>query len=95
MADSVNKSALIDALVEECVVANSFEVREVLDVLPTVIQSFLKEDKTVNLNGICKVVPEQRAETMRRNPRTGESVLVPPHRVAKFKANAALKAAIR
>ena len=92
---SVGKQTLINKIEGACTVANSFEVREILEVLPDVLGDFLKEDFVVTLPGIGKFSTEQREETLRRNPKTGESVLVPPHKVIKFKLNTKLKADIR
>ena len=92
---SIGKQTLINKIVDSCTVAKSFEVREVLEVLPEVLGDFLKEGHIVNFPGIGKFSTEQREETMRRNPKTGEKVLVPPHKVIKFKLNSSLKAEIR
>ena len=92
---TVSKQALIAKIAESCTVAKSFGVREVLDVLPDVVAEFLKEGSSVTLAGIGKLSSEAKEESVRRNPKTGEKVTVPPHNVVKFKINAKLKAELR
>ena len=92
---SIVKQDFIDKIADACPIANSFEVRLVLEAIPIVLTELLQKDIAVNLPGIGKFVPEHKEETIRRNPKTGEKVVVAPHKVAKFKLNTKLKAAIR
>ena len=93
--DSISKQDLINKIAENCVVAKTFEIREVFEVFEPILVDLLKEGTAVTLPGVGKFTIEAKDETLRRNPKTGEKVIVLPHNVIKFKINAKLKAAVR
>lgn len=68
--------------------------RTVIDGLLDVTATCLAADEEVNLRGFARFVPRQRKSRMRWNPKNGEPVEVPAHRVVAFIPSPLLKARI-
>ena len=91
----MNKADLIDAvqkhLGQECSKAHA--ERAVNSVL-TSISGGLQDDQAVQLVGFGTFQVKDRAERTCRNPRTGETMLVPASKTVGFRAGRALKGAV-
>ena len=67
------------------------DVEHVLKTAGDVVGAALSEEGEAILPGIGKLVVSQRKAHTGRNPRTGEAVAVPAHKVVKLRPAAALK----
>ena len=83
------------------VVANKFneytqkEIGEVIDAFLEVVQDQLVSGETVRLAGFGNFEVSTRAERQGRNPKTGETIVIPEKKAPKFKPAKALKDAIQ
>ena len=58
------------------------------------IQNSMLRHEMIRIPGFGTFTSKHRNQTVGRNPRTGESIVVPAHRVAHFSASKALKEAL-
>ncbi len=86
----MNKRDLVDAVAAQ-VGRPKAEVTSTVDALFSLISSALARGEKVAISGFGNFDARQVAERMARNPRTGESVLVPARTAARFKASRNLK----
>jgi DNA-binding protein HU-beta len=68
--------------------------RAVLDAAADSARESLADGDEVFLFGLGKLIVSSRGEKKARNIRTGESVMVPPRRVALFKASTSVERAL-
>lgn len=69
-------------------------VEDVLKTAGIVIAAALKEEGEAVLPGLGKLVTQQKPEREGRNPKTGETVVIPAHKTVKFRTTKALKDAV-
>jgi DNA-binding protein HU-beta len=89
----VNKADLIDAIASEADI-NKSDAGRALDAVIDSITSALKRGDQVSLVGFGTFTVKPRAGRDGRNPRTGETIKIPPSNVPGFKAGKALKDAV-
>jgi len=68
---------------------------EVVQAIFDKIASAMQSGQEVDIAGFGKFVVADRAAREARNPRTGEAIHVPAHRVVKFKVSKKLKDAVK
>jgi DNA-binding protein HU-beta len=86
----MNKRDLVDAVAAK-VGRPRAEVASTVDAVFEMISTELARGEKVAISGFGNFDARQVAERMARNPRTGESVLVPARTAARFKASRNLK----
>jgi DNA-binding protein HU-beta len=86
----MNKRDLVDAVAAK-VGRPRAEVASTVDAVFELISTELARGEKVAISGFGNFDARQVAERMARNPRTGESVLVPARTAARFKASRNLK----
>lgn len=90
----MTKPEFIKALSERTYITQSM-VTEVIEGLPDVIMAALQSDGECPIPGLGKLVLTHRNERTGRNPKTGESLIVPASKGIKFRPIAAVKEAIK
>jgi len=86
----MNKRDLVDAVAAHTGRAKA-EVGPTVDAVFTLISQALQRGEKVAISGFGNFDARRVAERVARNPRTGESVTVPAHTAAKFRASRNLK----
>ena len=89
----MNKRDVVDAVASRLGRPKT-EVAPAVDAVFTVITEALVNGEKVAISGFGNFDPRSVAERTARNPRTGESVVVPAHIAAKFKASRNLREAL-
>ena len=89
----MNKRDLVEAVAAK-VGRPRAEVASTVDAVFAEISSALGRGDKVAISGFGNFDPRRVAERTARNPRTGESVVVPAHVAAKFKASRNLREAL-
>jgi DNA-binding protein HU-beta len=89
----VNKSELIDEVVRRMDINKGSVVRAV-DMVFDIISETLKKGDSVTLSGFGTFTVSARAARNGRNPRTGQTIAIPPSRSPRFKAGKGLKDAL-
>ncbi len=84
----MNKAELIDAIQSQLgEMATKKQATEALNAVLTSISEGLKSDGKVQLIGFGTFTSKLRPERNGRNPRTGESIVIPEATVISFKAS--------
>ena len=86
----MNKRDLVDAVAAQ-VGRPKAEVSSTVDAVFTMISGALARGEKVAISGFGNFEARRVAERMARNPRTGESVLVPARTSPRFKPSRSLK----
>ena len=89
----MNKADLIAEVAAKSGATNA-ETERVLNGFRDVVAENVSAGEDVSYPGLGKFSQVSRGERMARNPRTGESVLVPPSKAPKFTASSKLKAIV-
>lgn len=89
----MNKRDLVDAVAARLGRPKS-EVAPAVDAVFTVITEALEHGEKVAISGFGNFDAKRVAERTARNPRTGESVLVPAHMKPTFKGSRNLREAL-
>ena len=71
------------------------ETGEILEDLISAMSEALIDGKEFSLQGFGKFSTEEKPERVGFNPNTKEEIIVPAHRVVKFKISSELKDAVR
>lgn len=66
-----------------------------VDAVFATIKDAMADGESVNIAGFGKFEVVEKAECQRRNPQTGEKIMVKAYKAPKFKAATALKEAVR
>lgn len=90
----MNKAAIVDA-VNEKLGTTKVQAEEAVDTVVNSIVDSLKSGEDVSIAGLGIFAVKQRKGRTARNPRTGESIEVPPMKVPKFRPAKALKEAVK
>ena len=91
MAKALSKSQLVAAIAEKAELPKK-QSAEILDYIAELAYKNAKD--TFTLPGIGKLVLNNRAARVGRNPKTGEAINIPAKRVVKFRVAKAAKDAI-
>ncbi len=89
----MNKAELISAVVSKTGLRQA-DAAVALDCTLSAITDALKGGNEVRLLGFGTFSVSERQASQGRNPQTGETIRIPASRQARFKAGAALKAAV-
>lgn len=74
--------------------ATKAEAKKIVDAFLAGITASLKDGKEVTINSIGKLSVTAKPERQGRNPRTGESIVIPPGKRIKFAPSKTLKDAV-
>ncbi|GAB3021559.1 HU family DNA-binding protein [Bowmanella dokdonensis] len=88
----MNKAELINCIRANC--HDNKAAASAIDSLVTAIGHALARGEEVSIPGLGKFTAKQRAARTGRNPKTGESILIPASVVPSFKPAKALKDSI-
>ena len=91
MAKALSKAQLVAAVAEKAELPKK-QAAEILDYIAELAYQHAKN--TFTLPGIGKLVLNNRAARVGRNPKTGEAINIPAKRVVKFRVAKAAKDAI-
>lgn len=89
----MNKSDLISTVAGHTGMPQR-DVAKSLDGIVSAITAALKQGGDVRLTGFGTFTVAERSASTGRNPRTGEPIMLPASKQARFKAGSALKSAI-
>ncbi len=89
----MNKSELIKAMATQSGLTQS-QAENALNALCVTVCNELGKGGEVAIVGFGGWSVAERAERVRRNPKTGETMTIAAHRVPKFKAGKSLKDAV-
>jgi len=90
----MNKADIITK-VHEAVSGTKADAERAVDTMTNCIVDALSAGQEVSIAGLGIFSAKMRPARQGRNPRTGETIQVPPMRVPKFRAAKALKDAVR
>jgi len=90
MSETVNTSELIDRLVQQSGMKKKLAA-EILHAIPEIIEEGLMRDGEVRVKGLGTFRMKWTLSRPGRNPKTGESVLIPPHYRITFLPEQSLK----
>jgi DNA-binding protein HU-beta len=85
----MNKSDLINEIVSTTGLTKT-KANQVIDAMMDAIGSSLSHGEKVTLVGFGTFETSDRTGRVGRNPKTGDKVLIPPKRVAKFRPGTSL-----
>lgn len=86
----MNKSELTDKVAHKSGISKT-DAKKAIEAFMDSITESLKVDDKVSLPGFGVFSAQDQSARVGRNPATGETVDIPPRRVAKFKAGSGLK----
>lgn len=89
----MNKKELVAAVADKCDVKKT-DAEKVIEAFAEVITDELKNGGKVALVGFGTFEVAERAEREGRNPKSGETMVIPASKSPKFKAGKALKDAL-
>lgn len=89
----MNKNELIEAIALSTEITKT-DVDKVVTSLTEVITNELEKGDSVSLKGFGTFEVRSRSERTGRNPRTGETLVIPASKVPAFKVSSALKKAV-
>ena len=93
MAKGISKSQLMSEIAEAFAVSKK-DAGEMYDKLVAIIYKEVKANGELMLPGLGKMVKQDRAARMGRNPATGEQIQIKAKTVVKFRVNKGAKEAI-
>ncbi len=86
----MTKADLVQKISKEAKITQAAANRALQSVVKS-IHSTLKSGGKVSISGLGTFSVKQRAARTARNPRTGETIQVPPRKAVRFKASSAMK----
>ena len=89
----MNKNKLVEAIALSTEITKT-DVDKVVTSLTEVIADELEKGDSVSLKGFGTFEVRNRSERTGRNPRTGETLVIPASKVPAFKVSSALKKAV-
>lgn len=89
----MNKNELVEAIALSTEITKT-DVDKVVTALTEVIAEELEKGDSVSLKGFGTFEVRSRSERTGRNPRTGETLVIPASKVPAFKVSSALKKAV-
>ena len=89
----MNKNELVEAIALSTEITKT-DVDKVVTSLTEVITDELEKGDSVSLKGFGTFEVRRRSERTGRNPRTGETLVIPASKVPAFKVSSALKKAV-
>jgi len=89
------KSEFLTKLAEKEGIGTKKHAGEALDAVLATIKEVMVAGDEISFVGFGKFSVTERAEREARNPKDGSTIVVPAHKVPKFKAGSGLKEAVR
>ena len=89
----MNKNELVETIALSTEITKT-DVDKVVTSLTEVITDELEKGDSVSLKGFGTFEVRSRSERTGRNPRTGETLVIPASKVPAFKVSSALKKAV-
>ena len=89
----MNKNELVEAIALSTEITKT-DVDKVVTALTEVIAEELEKGDSVSLKGFGIFEVRNRSERTGRNPRTGETLVIPASKVPAFKVSSAIKKAV-
>ena len=89
----MNKNELVEAIALSTEITKT-DVDKVVTSLTEVITDELEKGDSASLKGFGTFEVRSRSERTGRNPRTGETLVIPASKVPAFKVSSALKKAV-
>jgi DNA-binding protein HU-beta len=89
----MNKNELVEAIALSTEITKT-DVDKIVTSLTEVITDELEKGDSVSLKGFGTFEVRSRSERTGRNPRTGETLVIPASKVPAFKVSSALKKAV-
>lgn len=89
----MNKNELVEAIALSTEITKT-DVDKVVTSLTEVITDEIEKGDSVSLKGFGTFEVRSRSERTGRNPRTGETLVIPASKVPAFKVSSALKKAV-
>ena len=89
----MNKNELVESIALSTEITKT-DVDKVVTSLTEVITDELEKGDSVSLKGFGTFEVRSRSERTGRNPRTGETLVIPASKVPAFKVSSALKKAV-
>ena len=89
----MNKNELVEAIALSTEITKT-DVDKVVTSLTEVITDELEKGDSVSLKGFGTFEVRSRSERTGRNPRTGETLVIPASKLPAFKVSSALKKAV-
>ena len=90
----MNKGDLVDAIAKQMDMSKS-GAEAVVNAFVATVTGTLKKGEKVTLTGFGTFSISRRGARKARTPRTGETIMVKPSKVPRFKAGAGLKSAVK
>lgn len=90
----MNKGQFVEKVAKESGMTQK-DVKKVLEAMGSVVCSALEEGTDIQILGYGSISSHKVKGRMGKNPRTGETMIVPAHRVVSLKAGSKLKAAVK
>lgn len=90
----MNKGQFIEKVAKESGMTQK-DVKKVLEAMGSVVCSSLKEGTNIQILGYGSIGSRKVKGRMGKNPNTGETMIIPAHRVVALKAGSKLKAAVK
>jgi integration host factor subunit beta len=90
----MTKSELIDRVAQKVQGLTLKQTEIVVETVFDSIRDALKKGDKIEIRGFGNFRLKERGERKARNPKTGETVSVPPKKAIRFKAGKALKEAL-
>jgi len=90
----MNKQELVQKIAKDAALTKASATAAVESFLDGITRS-LKKGDPITFVGFGTFKTSQRKARLARNPRTGEAIKVPKHRVVRFTAGKALKNAVK
>jgi Bacterial nucleoid DNA-binding protein len=85
MSNNITKSDLCSRIAKKLENRFANEIKPIVDALFEEILEVLSEDRRIEIRGFGTFKIKHRKAKIGRNPRTGEAVAIPAHKVPVFK----------
>src|SRR5208337_2546459 len=90
---TLTKAQIVEALFAQNIFTKK-ESAQIIDTLFELIKQSLQNGEDVLISGFGKFSVKEKYERNGRNPKTGESMMLPPRKVVTFKCSSVLRTAI-
>lgn len=90
----MNRTELISIIAEKTEITKK-DIEEILDLFSSTVADTLGKGEKVVVTGFGTFEVRERVGRTGRNPRTGETLTIPPLKTPAFKAGKSLKEAVR
>lgn len=90
----MKKSELIERVFKKVDILTKKQIATIIDMIFDCMKEALARGEKIEIRGFANFKVKQRQARIARNPKTGEYINVPPHKVISFKMSKALKEAL-